>query len=201
MKPICSIDGCSKPSQARGWCKTHWAQWRRTGDPEYRRPRYSKCTVDGCEKRPRSANAELCETHYYRLRRTGSTEILPKIGPFVAGHCARCREPFVITARAAAAHGARYCSYTCKCRDDAANYSRRQRRASKRERVEVRTVAERDGWICHICKRKVTEADWSVDHLVPLICGGDHTYANVALAHANCNKKRGWRGHAQLRLV
>ena len=29
----CSIDGCEKPSRARGWCVNHWNQWRRTGDP------------------------------------------------------------------------------------------------------------------------------------------------------------------------
>lgn len=29
----CKIDGCDKPSRARGWCRNHWTQWRRTGDP------------------------------------------------------------------------------------------------------------------------------------------------------------------------
>jgi len=29
----CKIDGCERPKRARGWCHTHWAQWRRTGDP------------------------------------------------------------------------------------------------------------------------------------------------------------------------
>jgi hypothetical protein len=201
MKRSCSIEGCRKPSQARGWCTTHWARWRRTGDPEYLRPRYSACTIDGCERPPRSATAKLCEAHYYRLRRTGSTELIPATGPLVAGYCARCGEAFVLTARSAAANGARYCSYVCKGRDDSGNYARRQRRALNRERVEIRTLAERDGWRCHICRGKVTRKNWSVDHLVPLISGGDHLYSNVALAHANCNKKRGWRGQAQLRLA
>lgn len=30
----CSIDGCEKPSRARGWCNRHWMRWRRHGDPE-----------------------------------------------------------------------------------------------------------------------------------------------------------------------
>lgn len=29
----CSIDGCSRPRSARGWCNTHWKQWRATGNP------------------------------------------------------------------------------------------------------------------------------------------------------------------------
>ena len=29
----CKVDGCEAAAVARGWCHTHWAQWRRTGDP------------------------------------------------------------------------------------------------------------------------------------------------------------------------
>ena len=30
---ICSIDGCSKPFMARGWCSAHWTRWKRNGHP------------------------------------------------------------------------------------------------------------------------------------------------------------------------
>lgn len=30
----CSIDGCDRPSSARGWCRRHYLQWRRSGAPE-----------------------------------------------------------------------------------------------------------------------------------------------------------------------
>jgi hypothetical protein len=30
------------------------------------------CTVDGCERKPRTRFAEWCNTHYFRVRRTGS---------------------------------------------------------------------------------------------------------------------------------
>lgn len=30
---LCSIDGCGKPIKARGWCETHYARWKRHGDP------------------------------------------------------------------------------------------------------------------------------------------------------------------------
>ncbi len=29
----CSIEGCSKPVRARGWCNKHWARWNRRGSP------------------------------------------------------------------------------------------------------------------------------------------------------------------------
>lgn len=36
------------------------------------------CSIEGCEKPRRSSKKEVCEMHYYRHRRTGSYELLPK---------------------------------------------------------------------------------------------------------------------------
>lgn len=33
----CSIDGCERPVDARGWCTMHWKRWRRHGDLDYQR--------------------------------------------------------------------------------------------------------------------------------------------------------------------
>lgn len=30
---VCSVQGCGKPTQARGLCFSHWKRWRRYGDP------------------------------------------------------------------------------------------------------------------------------------------------------------------------
>lgn len=32
-KRTCSIDGCDKAHDARGWCKSHYARWREYGHP------------------------------------------------------------------------------------------------------------------------------------------------------------------------
>jgi len=34
----CSIEGCSNPHHARGWCTTHYTRWRLYGDPFYVTP-------------------------------------------------------------------------------------------------------------------------------------------------------------------
>ncbi len=35
----CQIDECSEPAYCRGWCRTHYARWHRTGDPRKLRKR------------------------------------------------------------------------------------------------------------------------------------------------------------------
>lgn len=79
----------------------------------------------------------------------------------------------------------------------------RQRGASLAVPIAHRDIAERDGWRCHICGKKVTETNWSLDHLIPLSKGGMHIPENVALAHFACNTKRNVGTHipAQLRLL
>lgn len=70
------------------------------------------------------------------------------------------------------------------------------------ERFEPRDVYERDGWICGICdlpvdstgRFKFPEADSvSLDHIIPLARGGDHTRANTQCAHLYCNIHKGAR--------
>lgn len=88
-----------------------------------------------------------------------------------------------------------------------------RRRAAKRgAAVEVFTsieIFERDGWKCGICRRKVSRAlaypdpkSASLDHVVPLSEGGEHSRANTRLAHLDCNVQRNNRGgNEQLSLV
>lgn len=30
---VCSVEGCSRPAQSRGWCTLHYGRWKRAGDP------------------------------------------------------------------------------------------------------------------------------------------------------------------------
>lgn len=105
----CSVEGCEKRHNARGYCHGHYRKWRIYGDPEgsytpvaeldcsepgcarkqvanelcgphgrekrlrERRERGEFCSVDGCEE-PWVAK-RLCDLHYSRLQKTGSTEL------------------------------------------------------------------------------------------------------------------------------
>jgi 5-methylcytosine-specific restriction endonuclease McrA len=80
-----------------------------------------------------------------------------------------------------------------------------RRRALKRgavaEPVNRDAVGDRDQWKCGVCKRKVDNAlpypdpmSPSLDHIVPLSEGGEHTYANCRISHLWCNVARSNRG-------
>ena len=78
------------------------------------------------------------------------------------------------------------------------------------EHINTLEIAERDNWICHICKRKISKENMhrnysgqlTLDHLIPKIHGGPHLKENVAIAHRSCNSRMGaGRLPAQLRLL
>lgn len=90
---------------------------------------------------------------------------------------------------------------------------RNQRKMSERrarlagafvEDVDPATLFERDGWRCHICGKKCRQdVDGfhplapTIDHLVPLARGGEHSYRNTACAHRTCNVSKGARDIGQ----
>ena len=89
-----------------------------------------------------------------------------------------------------------------------------RRRAAKvgtmeAEPVDRDAIAERDGWRCQLCGRRVDPSvAWpdpmsrSLDHIVPLSLGGAHVPSNVQLAHLGCNSVKGNRpAGEQLRLI
>jgi len=82
-----------------------------------------------------------------------------------------------------------------------ARHARRVReQAAMRERFDPLEVYERDGWACGLCHQPVNrKLAWpdplspSLDHVVPLAAGGDHSRANTQLAHWICNVRKGAR--------
>jgi 5-methylcytosine-specific restriction endonuclease McrA len=73
--------------------------------------------------------------------------------------------------------------------------SEAKRRAQKRgagfsETVDIEVLIERDEGVCHLCYRPCARIDASIDHIVPLNKGGDHSYVNTALAHHRCNSRK-----------
>jgi hypothetical protein len=68
-------------------------------------------------------------------------------------------------------------------------------RARKRgqfvEHVDPAVIYDRDQGVCGICEADgVDPEDFHVDHVVPLVRGGEHSYANTQLAHPPCNMRK-----------
>lgn len=77
---ICPVDGCARPSQARGWCKMHWRRWRKYGDPNVVQvrgswaPKKTTCQAVGCEHLAHAHG--YCSTHLSRFLRHGSPYVV-----------------------------------------------------------------------------------------------------------------------------
>lgn len=71
------------------------------------------------------------------------------------------------------------------------------RRARKRnqfdEHVDSQVVYERDNGTCRICGDPVLPYYFDLDHIIPLVRGGRHSYTNIQLAHPSCNARKGGR--------
>ena len=78
---------------------------------------------------------------------------------------------------------------------DVIHANRWKRKAIKRaafvERVHRSVVFERCGGACHMCGAMVDPDNWHLDHVLPLVRGGEHSYANTAVACPSCNMQRG----------
>lgn len=134
----------------------------------------------------------------------------PRRPRFVNSTCRRCGDSFTIDQHVAngGVSEAAWCSKRC-----ARSQGKARRRALKRatyiEPVSPRKVYERDGWRCHLCRKPVDKTasvpNWqaaTIDHVVPLSRGGEHSYANIRTAHFICNARKGDRSASeQLALI
>jgi hypothetical protein len=131
----------------------------------------------------------------------------PQSGPRgVIVACAICGTHFQRTT--GALHG---CSPDCRRQLERERDRRKRMRRRTALSGDTYTVAElirRDGLKCHICAKPMDPKlngrhprGITIDHLVPLSAGGADCKTNVALAHLECNVRRGADGPAQLRLV
>lgn len=57
--------------------------------------------------------------------------------------------------------------------------------------VDLERIYRRDQMRCHICHGKVSRRELEFDHVIPLLAGGEHTEANLAVSHRRCNRRKG----------
>jgi len=58
-KGSCKHEGCEAPVAGKGYCKRHYASWKRGALPK---ARYKICTAEGCRK-PRLPLGSKCAEH------------------------------------------------------------------------------------------------------------------------------------------
>lgn len=192
----CSVDGCTSPSRSLGMCQSHY-------NADYR-------AKNGA--RLRAANREYAAAHVQQKRAYDAVRY-EQIAPtriVLSRNWYKANK-----ARAAANAAAWQKKHPDRSRAIRAAWKRRHPEAVARqdhkrralqfgafvEHVTVAVLAERDRNRCGICGKLVAVNDRSIDHILPLSRGGQHSYANTRLAHTLCNVKRNNRGAAQLRMV
>lgn len=137
-------------------------------------------------------------------------------GTWKMGYCIECGEPFVTKH-----HPCEVCSKRCRKRVDRRDRKRTQgnhRRRAKYFGVDYEPVSrmqifERDGYRCQACGRRCRGDHWkpdgtlnpcapTLDHIVPMSCGGAHIAENMQTMCAGCNCHKGNRAaNDQLRLL
>lgn len=92
----CSVQGCTRPIQSRGWCDPHYGRWRKTGDVQAGIPlppaKIRICSIPECGVRVRARG--WCVTHYNRWFEHGDPLFLTEMPVASAEPCsvAGCAE-------------------------------------------------------------------------------------------------------------
>lgn len=67
----------------------------------------------------------------------------------------------------------------------------------KRERAKAREIRKSQWWkrkcsegLCYFCKKKFTQSELTMDHIVPLIRGGKSRKGNIVPACRECNQNK-----------
>ena len=70
-------------------------------------------------------------------------------------------------------------------------------------KLNRRNIYARDSNNCQYCGKHFSTKDLTIDHVVPRVQGGEHTWPNLVCACVKCNTKKGGRTPAQahMRLI
>lgn len=95
----------------------------------------------------------------------------------------------------------KYCTNKCKKRVNKKHIRRaKEHGGDYEEGITLYKLIQRDDNVCQICGKTCdsTDKSWgtsgplypSIDHIVPIAKGGDHTWKNIQLAHIICNSTK-----------
>jgi 5-methylcytosine-specific restriction endonuclease McrA len=163
--------------------------------------RCKPCRVlDARERAGRQYKERKGEPEFEAIRRAASRRYLARLRDDPESHAKRLVLLAVWRVRNAE-HTAEYDRQYRKA--NAARMTEKNRRRRARlldawvEDVDIAVVFERDEGLCGICTEVIDLAlDWphrmslTLDHVVPLARGGEHSYRNTQVAHAVCNSRK-----------
>lgn len=189
------------------WCKPCYRQWHRdryqtasTDAHDDLRP----CVWCGLLYAPKQRRASKCCSRPCKDSVRNAAIIAARLAAKPIRQCRHCAvsippEKFISAA---------FCS--TKCSNAAHGVTRKMRKRASDPGLGLISraeIAERDGWRCGLCRRRVDQSRvWpdpmcaSIDHVLPLARGGDNSPANLQLAHLRCNLSKRADGRDQLRL-
>jgi len=198
----------ARPQYQRKYCSDACRAW--AARHEGLRPVARRCARCSADISDRHVTARYCSSQCAWRTRFGFIDK-------VEVECPRCGATFIPNS---ARH--KYCTTKCsravyqeKFRAENPEWVsewRRRSRPDQLRRARIRgarvvekfkpiDIYERDKWRCGLCRKRVRKSlRWpdpmsaSLDHLVPISCGGEHVRANVQLAHLGCNVRKNARG-------
>ena len=159
------------------------------------------CVICGAEYEPHNKDQSCCSKpcQMKASQKVLYTKTVEKV-------CERCGSKYDMTVNA---HNSKYCT---ACKDELYGSNGPQNRARKwgveYEPINNVEVFARDHWACGICGERVDRRvkypdpmSASVDHIVPISCGGGHVWSNVQCSHLGCNSSKYNKSeNSQLRL-
>lgn len=196
-RPLCA--GCGEELPARR------AGWAYCGAEECQRTRYERKLSDAESSKPARPRCRNCGEEMARRVGTAYCDAQPcRTAKYHAKQASRPRCSEAECGSPVIAKGLCGSHYSKVWRSENLDRSRDNRRARKArvrdafvEPVLAYEVFERDGWICGLCSTPIPrDAVWpdllspSVDHIVPLSRGGEHSMANVQASHLSCNSRK-----------
>lgn len=193
-RKYCS-ESCSQKFRRRnneGYQERQRARSRTVIDAlEAAKPPRPRCRNCGTEMARRSTsvycNSQSCRSAKYHAKQAS----LPRC---TADGCERA----VIAKGMCGSHYARaWRSENAERSRDTAKRRRALRREVRVESFSSREVFDRDDWVCGLCSEPIPrDVVWpdlrspSIDHVVPIALGGEHSLANVQAAHLSCNSRK-----------
>lgn len=183
--------GCStafNPPRWQPYCSRQCA-CRNAAAQRFKATLEKQCT--GCDKTFTTTNPKQATCSKACMQWIHAHPGIPGILRILDKECMWCLTPF-----AGKSAARKYCRPDCLVK---ANQERRNKRTRECyvEQVSKHVVAKRDKWRCQLCRKKVDASlayphpmSWSLDHVIPISRGGEHSYANTQLTHLVCNIRK-----------